>query len=106
MLDDGAARSEASPQHRDAALRPYRIVERTDDIVVVDLRSRDILAQSAPGYGPRLQIKESCKPREEGSAAASVEEIFHQEFAVVRAQIGDQRDAAADGVETIQIQAQ
>ena len=101
-LDDRAVRREISPHHRQRAFAIDRIVERPDDVVIVDDRALQGLAEALAGHREAGEVEHPSHVGHQRAQAAGVEEILHQIGLAGRADVGDQRRRAAQRVEIVE----
>ena len=102
-LHHAAVRREIAGEHRGRAVARDRIVERVDDLALVDFGAVDVLAKGLAGDGQAGQIEHAAQLVHQRAQAAGIEEILHQEFAG-RAHIGDHRHLARQFVEAVHVE--
>ncbi len=88
-----------------APARRNRIVERANDLGLVDLRARDVLSKRLAGDGHAGQVQHVLHLVHQPAQAAGIEEILHEEFAG-GTHIGEHRHLAREVVETLHVHRQ
>ncbi len=102
-LHDAAARRQIAAQHRGGAVAVDRIVERLDDVGVVDRGVRDVFGERLAGDRHLRGIEHAAQLHHQRPEAAGIVEILHQESAG-RPHIGDHRHLARNLVEAVHVE--
>jgi len=97
-FDDGAFGGKVSPKDGGASLLGDRIVEGTNDFVVVDFRAVETFAEGLSEDGGGVEVEEVADAVEEGREPAGIEEVGHDVFAG-RSEVGEDGSFARDFVE-------
>ena len=101
-LDHTTVRGQIALEHSQCTFVVNGLVQRTDHVVVVNLRPLDIGAHAAPGdcHGAQLQV--AGQAAHQRRHATGVIKIFHQVGVTTGADVGNHRHGAAHGVKVIQ----
>ena len=103
-LDDGALRRKITLEHGKGAFVVDRLVERADDVIVVDFGPLQALAQRLAGHGDDVTMELAAQPFHEGAKAAGIVEVLHEIGLARGPDVGDHRRHAALGVQVIECQ--
>ena len=100
MLDHAAVRRQGAAEDREARLGAQGIRARADDVVVEDLRAREVLGDRSPVHRHGVV---QVQPRHQAAQPAGLEEVLHQVFPA-RSDVRQDGDAAGELVEAVQRQ--
>ena len=98
-LDDAAIRSDIAPEHGQGAFGIDRVVERSDDIVVVDGCAFDVLAKRATRDRQGIKMQMLAYAVHQAGQTAGVKEIFHQIGVAAGTHVGHDRHEPAEAIE-------
>ena len=96
-----AVRGEIALQNGERALGIDRFFNGSDDIVIMHLGVRNILAERLAGHRHRVEMQMIPDPAHQAGQSAGIVEIFHQIFVAARPHIGDHRHLAAGDLEIV-----
>ena len=101
-LHDAAIRRQIALEHDQRAGLVDRVVERPDDVVVIDFRSGDVGADALARHGQGVGIEMFLDALQHALQPAGVIEILHQVGLAVRPDVGDHRHLTADALEIVE----
>ena len=101
-LDHAAIGRKIALEHGECTFPVDRVLDRADDVVVVDFRARDVLAQRLAGHGDATQMQMLLDPAHQAGKPAGIEEIFHEVGVAARPDIGDHGHLAACLLEIVE----
>ena len=104
-LYNAAVLSDIAPHYRDAACLTVRLVNRSDDIVVLDISTLDVFTDSFAGSSYETFVNETllCQFAENSHQSAGTVKVMHVSVAC-RSQMAEIRNLGAELIEDIQIQ--
>lgn len=97
-FDDGTFGGEVSSEDGGAALFEERLVERDNDVVVVNFRAVEAFAEGLSEDGGGVEVEEVSHSIEESGEAAGIEEVGHDVFSG-GSEVGEDGGLAGDFVE-------
>ncbi len=101
-LDHAAVGREIALEHGERTLLVDRVLDGADDVVVMDLGARDVVAERLAGDGDAIEMQMVPDAAHQPRQAAGIEEVFHQIGVAARADIGDHGHLAARLLEVIE----
>src|SRR4029453_6539966 len=93
---------EIALEHGKRALLVDRVLDRADDVIIMDFGARDVVAERFSGHGDAVEMQMLPDPAHQPRQAAGIEKIFHQIAVAARPYVGDHRYLAARLLEIVE----
>ena len=104
-LYNASVLSDIAPHYRDTACLTVRLVNRSDDVIILDISTLDVFADSLAGSSYETFVDETllCQFAENSHESAGTVQVMHVSVAC-RSQMAEVRNLGTELIEDIQIQ--